>query len=722
MKISATFAYTFSILALGFYSSCSNPEGQLGTLGLADGGFVVEDVSVVSDDVGGVIDSSVVSGQADAGEPDVSQPDVSLPDVALPDVSLPDVGLPDLGQILTFEEVVSTGRDFDDFPSFRTESEVSVDGTSVEDRVVSDPQGGTVEQRFTCTTRTVSVEDGNGEFPLFSGSSDVIYPGSLLQGATVQDATPAPIVVRRAGGTISYNLNNGNLSSSVDIDEIKRSTVQSAMNQIIARSGSVVPANFQLDIDEVQSEQQLALELGIDIQGLTEKVSASMKFNYDREYNRFLVKLKQVYYTVSFDLPTSLDQIFHPEVEPQQLANYIQEDNPGAFVSSVSYGRIFYMLLESTSSKAEFDVNLNLALGSFANSPSGQLDARALNQLQDIRVQLIAYGGDSQGTFQLLGEDTVDNIARRLAQDTDIRAGLPISYVVRSLERPDQVVGTRLATQFGVRNCVAGGVLPPQALRSFVDLFSDGIGAMVHIADSNIVLFNKAGTQYAWYNGNSGAILGRFSIDDAASPLGVIPLPDVGAAVQRSSDRIFLFDRSGLQVSILNYRDDDSSVTSNLQVPQSPIGTYDVDSEDGDSIFFVSTLFSNSENFPFATRGVEAAVVEDVDQIADLDSIFGTIYESNMFVFGRPGDKYSLFTDDYNILFINQKSWSEQRNTPEWFTQGDTVFFNTVGAATFIQYGPDTSSFLFVNELGNQLIERVGPSANGTISGPWVIR
>jgi thiol-activated cytolysin len=56
-----------------------------------------------------------------------------------------------------------------------------------------------------------------------------------------------------------------------------------------------------------------------------------------------------------------------------------------------------------------------------------------------------------------------------------------------------------------------------------VDLFEDGIGAMIHISNSNLVVYNKAGTHYAWLNGNSGNVLGTFDIHDPDGPMGSLP-------------------------------------------------------------------------------------------------------------------------------------------------------------------------------------------------------
>ena len=606
---------------------------------------------------------------------------------------------------LTFEEVIASGGEIDSYPLSRT-TEVINEGEPMNEDYDREEDGETITERFICSTQTVSVLDGNGQFPLFDTSADVIYPGSLLQGATLSNATPSPIVVDRAGGTISYNLNNGNLSSSFTVEEVRKSTIQDGMNNIIANAGDVVPANFQLDIVQIESESQLALELGIEVETFTTQVSSDMSFSTEQTFNRTLVKLNQSYYTMSFDLPTSLDDIFAPTVTPQQLDVYVQDNNPATFISSVTYGRIFYMLIESTSSREEMDAKLDLAYGAFNNSLEAELGVSAMEELSDLKIKVIAYGGDAAGSFQLAGETNISDIANKLAESTDIRAGLPLSYVVRSVERPDQIVGVELATEYDIVNCELKGVLPPQGLLSLVDLFIDdedggGIGAMAHVSDSNVLVFNKLGTKYAWYNGNSGEVKAVFSIDDADSPLGIVPLDDVGAAIQLSDNRIYLFNTTGLLNSRLSYNI--GSWGGNGDAPTTPIGTYTVDSTDMDNIFLVNSTFGDSGNFQFAGQGFEAGCRVGFETFA---------------FFAKPGEEYALYTTP------GGGNWANPLNSTTWFdnnpNENNQMLFEKVGAASSIAFGGSSGRWYLVNEAGDEIMEYLS-SPTRKFNGPWVI-
>ncbi|WP_431124597.1 thiol-activated cytolysin family protein [Flagellimonas flava] len=610
---------------------------------------------------------------------------------------------PDSGADLTFAQVVAKGGEFESFPESRTTTELSESEPQSEDYVTTDEEGDDIEQRFVCVTKRVSVTDGNGTFPLFNTSADVIYPGSLLQGKTLNNATPSPIVVERAGGTVSYDLNNGNLQSSFTVDQVSKSSIQNAMNNIIAGAGDVVPANFTLDILQIESESQLALEMGLDVQTFTTKVSSDLSFSTEKTFNRTLVKLTQRYYTMSFDLPTSLNAIFSDNATPEQLDAYIQADNPATFISSVTYGRIFYMLVESTSSRQEMEAKLDVAYGAFRNKVEGELGVSAMEELNDLKIKVVAYGGDAAGTFELAGETNISDIASKLAESTDIRAGLPLSYVVRSVERPDTIVGTSLATEYDVVNCELKGVLPPGAYTDLVELFEDGIGAMGHVGNSDVVIFNKAGTQYAWYNGNTPGILEDgdrkiFDITDENGPLGGLELENVGAMVKFAdnlAERLYIFSGDGfsLQIYILN------NYTETNQLPAGPVGA-------AGSVLLVNSIFGDSGNFFLGSEGIGAAV---------------RVGATKMAFFGTSGDDYQIYDSS------GSGSWSPLTPSNEWFGDAESFkngrLFDKVGAATEFSIGGSSSRFLFIEDTGDELNEWFSSATIGEdrFEGPWVI-
>jgi uncharacterized protein (TIGR02145 family) len=307
-----------------------------------------------------------------------------------------------------------------------------------------------------CTTTSYDITEGNERQPLFNADASVIYPGSLLQGKSLNQSTPDVIAVDRAGGTISFNLNNGD-TTIVTVDEVTKSSISKAMGTIISNSNNIVPANFVFSYSEVQSEEELAIKLGIDVNTTFVDVKADMALDFSKTCNRILVKLSQQYYTMSFDLPTSYDKLFASTVTATDLAKYVGAGNPATYISDVTYGRIFYMLFESTSSAKEMKTAISGSFSGISSEVSYTGDVSSIKKLSDLSVKVIAFGGDAKGTMNMMGETDISTIAERMASSTDIKTGLPLSYVVRNVY-DNQIVKVKLTSQYDVTNCVQQGI------------------------------------------------------------------------------------------------------------------------------------------------------------------------------------------------------------------------------------------------------------------------
>lgn len=199
-----------------------------------------------------------------------------------------------------------------------------------------------------CTTERRSVVDAPGDYATFNPNAEVLYPGSLVQGNSLAGATPEPIVVERAGGTISIDIVNGSQGVSASVDQGKRSSISQVTNDIIEANSGVVPAAFTFNSTEVQSSQHMALAMGVNYSTLTSKARTDLSFSSNSEHKRILVSSNQPFYTMSYDLPTGMAQVFAPSVKPEDFAPCVGEGKPACHISSVTFGRGYYLLIESS--------------------------------------------------------------------------------------------------------------------------------------------------------------------------------------------------------------------------------------------------------------------------------------------------------------------------------------------------------------------------------------
>ncbi|MFZ0391252.1 MAG: thiol-activated cytolysin family protein [Calditrichia bacterium] len=353
----------------------------------------------------------------------------------------------------TIEQVVDMGNDF---------PPVQEKETVVDSSVSTHEENGTI---WKCSSKTVSVVKAPEDYPNFNPNAEIVFPGNLLQGKTITQATPEPISVRRAGGTIVMNILNGGGSYSETVPVVNLDNINYAQNQILKNFSGPKAANFTFTMEEVNSQQKLALALNVNVGSLTTKVKTSLKFSTDKQYNRFLVKLNQSYFTMVYQLPTSYGEVFAPDVTAADLMPFVGPSNPATFISSVTYGRIFYMLIESTESREAMSASIDASFRAAIAGGSMGASAKYVNQLANRKVKAFALGGDDQLALSaVLGG--FEQLKDYLSNGADIRTGMPLSYQIRALKKPYPVVQSKVATEYEIKNCV------PIALNSNDELFS----------------------------------------------------------------------------------------------------------------------------------------------------------------------------------------------------------------------------------------------------------
>jgi thiol-activated cytolysin len=560
------------------------------------------------------------------------------------------------GDLKTFDDIIEQGGDFE--PAVRSEEVVDEVGES---QII----GGEV---WNCTTKTYSAMTpggGNSGFPLFNPNASVIYPGSLLQGKSLRQATPDVIAVDRAGGTISYDLNNGNLSSSFTVDEVKKSTIQNAMNQIIAGAPEELPANFVFKYSQVHSEQALALQLGIDYESAFLDISSDLSFSSGSDLNRILVELNQNFYTMSFDIPTSTEDLFAPSVTPEDLARYVQEGNPATYISDVTYGRVYYMLIESTSSYTEMEAEISASFSGVTNSASADISGNSLSKLDNLKIKVMAFGGEASTSLLTVGETDLNILVDLLAESTTISTGLPISYVVRSV-LTNQIVSVQLATEYDVTECepTPPGGEPPYTVHWKGQVLSrmGPVGAAYATIGTEFILIDETGTQFM--RSNVGSLEGPFPVSDLGG--GEEPPFSIGAACNIDGNDngpgfwTMIIDLTGSYYSYIRH---DTAWSGNDPQPISDLA-------EGDN--------------PFGLNGIGALVFREKTAEGP----------SNRYMINKDGTQFSLYTN-------NPNSFGGVSDISNWANGGLPFDVKKVGAGIGFYIG-NKRYYLLFNHTGTQ--------------------
>ena len=603
----------------------------------------------------------------------------------------------------TIEEVIDSATPFTDVPARVQADSLAASGTYNQDVDSAD-----VTQRYFCTTRRVRISGGNPEFPLFNPNSSVIYPGNLLQGSTLNDAPPRTIPLARGPGVISYNLINGNFSPSVAVDSVVLSEVRRAQNEIVAQSvaqnGPAVPANFSLSVEQVQSREELAFRLGASVRTFNVAASGSLAVSTQSERNSVLVTLRQAYYTMDVDVPTTTRAFFKEGITGEQLARYVSADNPAAYISSVTYGRVFHMLFTSTASASQMKARLNLAFRGFRAEAAGSVEVERIGDLQGLSVQVLAYGGSDRETFTAVADftenESIRDFLQQIGQSSDIRTGLPISYVVNSVADPSRVLKVNLATEYDVAECELRGILPPAGYAALRDLFRTaddpgGIGAITQMWSDQLLVYNLRGDRYAWFNARLARIEGMWDHNNPNGPLGVSAFERIGAAFRYGAERIYVFDETGLSYQIYNY--DGSLVRDGAPSAAGAIGEY-FTGDRPDGVYPTVATLGAASPYPFDNNGIAAATNWRPQNFTPL-------------LWNGRGDRYAAYG-------FPTRQWGGVGVTRTLFGESGGVF-DRITAITRFQLGNANSRYLMVNHTGDEIVEF--NEATAGFAGPWVV-
>lgn len=310
------------------------------------------------------------------------------------------------------------------------------------------------DEVWRCTRTTIDARLAPDRFSIFDPNAEVIWPGAALQGKSIQFPTPDPIIARRAGGTIIINNITGTPLSSVTLPEVTHSNVIAAANEIIRNQSDRFPADGAISFARVRSKEELALKLGASASffGL---FNSRAKFEISDKYDvsTFIVTLNQSFYTLVFERPTRAADFFHEEVTANDLKPFAGAGNYPVYVSSVTYGRTFCLLVSAVedAEMMKGSLSASFVFGGFKGNFTH------VSSLKGLYVQAFALGGDSREALNAVigGIGSLDNFIASLRNAADIRLAKPLSYAVRSVQSAT-LVKNEVNTKFTVSDCAPG--------------------------------------------------------------------------------------------------------------------------------------------------------------------------------------------------------------------------------------------------------------------------
>lgn len=310
---------------------------------------------------------------------------------------------------------------------------------------------------LTCTTTDYDLFSNFENIAILRPNLSSVYPGALVVGdGQMLFGTPTPLAVNRAPATFRLDLPGIGQQGTIVVDNPGSNAefggkLDDALEwwntnngQYPDGAGYVNDANSTYDSATLYSSFQLSLDVGLNLAWADNSVASQLQFDSTSETRVATMVFKQVFYDVIMDTPIDASAVFRNDVTLEQVQNIIDDSRPPAYVSTVSYGRIIMLRLETTYDETNASLNaaLEYAAGVDVNTT---IDSELSNVLKTSSIKILTLGGNAEvaaSSVDLVYEDNEDIspgvLNEIITGDNAVYSrdnpGVPISYTIRYLK------------------------------------------------------------------------------------------------------------------------------------------------------------------------------------------------------------------------------------------------------------------------------------------------
>jgi thiol-activated cytolysin len=387
---------------------------------------------------------------------------------------------------------------------------------------------------YSCSSQSLSETRQYDRIIAFQANSESMWPGAILAGDSVYSGQFKQLVFDRRPLTVSVSLENLDGAKSAVLAAPSLSASREAVSRILSSNVSgATPANIYAEIEQVHSERQLGLALGVDVSwlGSVASVGANFDFNDTRKRSRYVVKYTQAYYTVDIDQPRRPSDFFADGVVAADLDAGLGDRDPPLYVSSITYGRQVVFTFESEYAGTEVESALRFAFTSGVEV-SGNTSVTYKDILESSKITAFILGGSGGEAARSI--DSYQALLDFIKSGGDYSKdspGAPIAYKLAYLA-DNAPARLSFTTEYDLTDCVRVSQKIKVTLKRIAQIGGGELevhGLISAAADSSATLFQRADTSYLAIGGDAyiptdGVPLAEAIIQVTPSESGVIRL------------------------------------------------------------------------------------------------------------------------------------------------------------------------------------------------------
>ncbi|MBN1696192.1 MAG: thiol-activated cytolysin family protein [Spirochaetales bacterium] len=305
---------------------------------------------------------------------------------------------------------------------------------------------------FYNSVRKEKAATGFDENLLLNPTNDIIWIGSVFDGNSITSGEYRPVSAKR--GPMTFSISIPMAQQWVTVPEATLNYVRQGITDIVTSevlAGN--PADTQLTQENVYSSDQVKIAAGVHFRGWGASLKSSFSFGTKNVRSRVLVKFLQIYYTLDMNLPDEPDDLFASGVTWRDIQSQIRGNVSPVYVSSVKYGRMGLLAVESDYSEEEVKVAFKMAYDAIVAGGGASLDIEYKNIISESTINVRIYGGSGESACQIFGYESFVDWIKKGGEFSKASPGAPLSYTLRYV-RDNSVARVILASEYYVRNAV----------------------------------------------------------------------------------------------------------------------------------------------------------------------------------------------------------------------------------------------------------------------------
>ena len=272
------------------------------------------------------------------------------------------------------------------------------------------------------------------DISIIDSMNDRTYPGAIqLANDSFVENQPTLLMCKRKPLNISIDLPGMKRENKITVENPTYSNVSGAIDELTSTwsekysSTHTLPARTQYSESMVYSKSQISSALNVNSKVINNSLGIDFNAIANGEKKVMVAAYKQIFYTVSPELPNNPSDLFDDSVTFQELTRKgVSNTAPPVMVSNVAYGRTIYVKLETTSKSKD----VQAAFKALLKNTNVESNNQYKNIFEESSFTAVVLGGDAKEHNKVVTKDfnKIRNIIKNNAEFSPKNPAYPISY------------------------------------------------------------------------------------------------------------------------------------------------------------------------------------------------------------------------------------------------------------------------------------------------------